>query len=97
MATLPCRVIQEAHESHYDWKRIQTSEQQAQRERKNIIQKALVFARRARQIMLQEINSLWGIVLNSLVQTLAKPQVSRSVVVTLKYVFGLHSGACSLW
>jgi len=57
VATLQCRVIQEAHESHYEWKRIQASEQQAQRERKNIIQKALVFTRRAKQIMLQEINS----------------------------------------
>lgn len=66
MATLPCRVIEEAHESHYDWKRIQTSEQQAQREKKSIIQKALVFTRRAKQIVLEERvqKSLLGDLLN---------------------------------
>lgn len=66
VATLPCRVIEEAHESHYDWKRIQTSEQQAQREKKSIIQKALVFTRRAKQIVLEERvqKSLLGDLLN---------------------------------
>lgn len=52
--TLQCTVVQEAHESHYEWKRMQTSEQQAQRERKSIIQKALVFARRAKELLTEE-------------------------------------------
>jgi hypothetical protein len=47
-------VVHESDDSHYEWKRIQTSEQQAQRERKNIMQKALVFARRAKEIVTQE-------------------------------------------
>ena len=54
MATLQCRIVEEVHESHYEWKRIQMSEQQSQRERKNIIQKALVFTRRAKEILAQE-------------------------------------------
>lgn len=33
---------------------MQTSEQQAQRERKSIIQKALVFTRRAKELMIKE-------------------------------------------
>ena len=47
VATLQCQVVEEQEPSHYDWKRIQTSEQQAQRERKSILQKALLFSRRA--------------------------------------------------
>ena len=54
MVNLPCNVVHESDDSHYEWKRIQTSEQQAQRERKNIMQKALVFARRAKEIVTQE-------------------------------------------
>ena len=52
--TFPCHVVQEQKESHYDWKRIQTSEQQALRERKSILHKALVFARRANQLMVED-------------------------------------------
>ena len=56
VVTFPCHVVQEQKESHYDWKRIQTSEQQALRERKSILQKALVFSRRANQLMVED----WG-------------------------------------
>lgn len=54
VATLHCRMVVEQDPSHYDWKRLQTSEQQAQRERKSILQKALVFARRADSLMLED-------------------------------------------
>lgn len=59
MATLACRVGQESDESHYEWKRIQMSEQQAQRERKNLIQKCLVFARRTQELMYKERVPVW--------------------------------------
>lgn len=55
VANLSCTVVEEAQDSHYEWRRIQTSEQQAQRERKSIIQKALVFTRRANAIMNEEL------------------------------------------
>lgn len=50
-------MVVEQDPSHYDWKRLQTSEQQAQRERKSILQKALVFARRADSLMLEDMGS----------------------------------------
>lgn len=54
VATIPCRVVKEDSEAAYEWRRIQTSEQQAQRERKNLMQKALIFTRRARYLMLED-------------------------------------------
>jgi len=56
VVTFPCHIVKEDQESHYEWKRIQQSEQQSMRERKNIMQKALVFSRRATKLMIEE----WG-------------------------------------
>ena len=63
VVTFPCHIVKEDQESHYEWKRIQQSEQQSMRERKNIMQKALVFSRRATKLMIEEwgMDALWGV------------------------------------
>lgn len=44
---------EEVNETNYLWRRLQSSEQQAQRQKKNVLQKALVFARRTWQLVSQ--------------------------------------------
>eukprot|EP00435_Cladocopium_sp_Y103_P029977 s1099_g7.t1 len=93
VVTFPCHVVQEQKESHYDWKRIQTSEQQALRERKSILQKALVFARRANQLMVED----WGIPIQ-----IPKTQVSMMCIQPQYFqerlfnIIQILSSACSL-
>ena len=43
----------DAHEAEFEYRRIQVHDQQAERQRKNVLQKTLVFSKRAWQIMLE--------------------------------------------
>lgn len=49
----PVTIVAEQHDSFYQWRRFRVHEEQAQRERKNILQKALLFSRRANQMLVE--------------------------------------------
>lgn len=49
-----CVVVQELEEVNYEWRRLQTHEAQAERQKKNLLQKALVFHHRALQLSLND-------------------------------------------
>ena len=51
--SFPVTIVAERHDSYYQWKRFRVHEEQAQRERKNILQKALLFSRRANQMLVE--------------------------------------------
>jgi len=46
---LRCTIMKPTHSSHHEWRRLQLHEQQAERQRKDPVQKCLVFAKRAHE------------------------------------------------
>ena len=81
VATLQCQVVEEQEPSHYDWKRIQTSEQQAQRERKSILQKALLFSRRADKLVHEDMGNIF---IQDMLCLSVETLQNRSLVTTIK-------------
>lgn len=51
---IQCVVIEESSSVNYEWRRLQTHEAQAERQKKNLVQKALIFNARALQLSLEE-------------------------------------------
>lgn len=51
---LGCTLVEETTPINYEWRRIQTHEQQAERQKKNLLQKALIFGNRADQLRLED-------------------------------------------
>lgn len=49
-AVFPCQYVEEDQDQHYIWRRLQTSQMQAERQKKNIIQLSLLFHHRAEKI-----------------------------------------------
>ena len=50
-AVIPCQFVEEAQDQDYVWRRIQVSQQQAERQKKNVIQLSLLFHNRAEKVL----------------------------------------------
>ena len=60
MVQVDCTIMELSHPAHHDWRRLQVHEQMAERQKKDPMQKALIFSKRAAAKVIEDSGG-WGL------------------------------------
>ena len=54
MVQVDCTIMEHSHPAHHEWRRLQVHEQMAERQKKDPMQKALIFSKRASEKVIED-------------------------------------------